>query len=100
MVDLSEELLALMMLPRCKCGAMLDLVSKCPAICEPLPLPRPPYIGPLVVGKTHMSKLSQPVLLSHEWMKSSLGHGVLMCRNCFVTILEANAINSLYCDKA
>ena len=33
--------------------------------------------------------------IPHEWIPSTLGHGHLMCKKCFVTILEAQAIGTL-----
>lgn len=45
----------------CKCGAQLGRSGKCPALCEPVPQPAPKYTGPLVVGRTHMSRLAAPV---------------------------------------
>jgi hypothetical protein len=34
----------------------------------------------------------------HDWVKSMLGHGDTMCRRCFVTNLEATAINMTKCS--
>lgn len=35
--------------------------------------------------------------MEHDWIKSTLGHGMLMCKNCLVTILEASAIGQFKC---
>jgi hypothetical protein len=43
------------------CGEQLGRNGKCPALCEPLPLPQPKYTGPLVVGSTHIGRLAAPV---------------------------------------
>lgn len=34
-------------------------------------------------------------VLLHEWVKSTLGHGYLMCRRCSMTDLEAAALGRL-----
>lgn len=36
--------------------------------------------------------------MQHDWVKSNLGHGNQMCRRCFVTDLEAEAIGMVECD--
>ena len=36
--------------------------------------------------------------MQHDWIKSTLGHGDLMCRRCFVTNLEAAAIGMAECE--
>ena len=36
--------------------------------------------------------------MKHDWIKSTLGHGDLMCRRCWVTNLEAAAIGMVECD--
>lgn len=36
--------------------------------------------------------------MQHDWIKSTLGHGDLMCRRCFVTSLEAAAIGMTECE--
>jgi hypothetical protein len=43
---------------RCKCGALLDVRGKCPALCEPLPLPQPSYEGPTIIGLTHIGRMA------------------------------------------
>lgn len=43
-----------------KCGAALGRSGKCPALCEPVPTPAPRYTGPLVIGRTHLGRLSRP----------------------------------------
>lgn len=35
--------------------------------------------------------------MDHNWIKSTLGHGILMCRDCKITILEASAIGMFSC---
>lgn len=36
---------------------------------------------------------------THDWVKSTLGHGETMCRNCFITNREAAALGCLeVCD--
>lgn len=47
--------------PTCKCGARLDRRGICPALCEPLEQPQPPYRGPQVVGRTHLGRIARPV---------------------------------------
>lgn len=48
--------------PRCKkCFSPLGRFGLCPALCEPVPQPPPPYYGPKVVGHTHLAKLGAPV---------------------------------------
>lgn len=35
----------------------------------------------------------------HAWVNSTLGHGDMMCRHCFITNREAEAIGTLeLCD--
>lgn len=30
--------------------------------------------------------------MTHHWIKSTLGHGVMMCKNCSITVMEAAAL--------
>jgi len=41
-----------------------------------------------------------PCLMQHTWIKSTLGHGNKMCRDCWISDLEAVAINSTECPGA
>lgn len=45
--------------PFCKCGTRLGRSGKCPALCEPAEQPSPKYIGPAVVGGTHIGNIAR-----------------------------------------
>lgn len=49
-----------------RCGAVVLRADQCPALCIPLPLPRPPYRGPLVIGLSHTGRLGRPVSLEDD----------------------------------
>jgi hypothetical protein len=34
----------------------------------------------------------------HDWVASTLGHGERMCRRCFITNREADALGAFTCD--
>ena len=34
----------------------------------------------------------------HDWIASTLGHGEQMCRRCFITNREADALGAFTCD--
>lgn len=36
--------------------------------------------------------------MRHRWIKSTLGHGNMMCAACAITDLEANAIGKYSCE--
>lgn len=66
----------------CRCGARLGRRGKCPALCEPVPLPQPAYIGPLVVGRTHIGRLAQPIVLHPAIYNDAESRGVDMA--CYI----------------
>lgn len=47
--------------PLCRCGAPLGRSGRCPALCEPVPEPPPPYTGPALIGLSHVGRLAAPV---------------------------------------
>lgn len=52
----------------------------------------------MATGPLHL-KLGHPD--AHEWIPSTLGHGIKMCKNCHITDSEAAAIGALNsCSRA
>lgn len=46
-----------------RCGVPLGRRGKCPALCEPVPSPPPVYVGPAVVGQTHIGRMARADVL-------------------------------------
>ena len=68
---MSEEQIDLLNCPNC--GATYLRAGECPALCSPPPMKPPKYKGPLVVGRTHMSRLAAPVYRPADWAKNEEG---------------------------
>lgn len=50
---------------------------------------------------TDETRQSPTETVSHDWIKSMLGHGETMCRNCFITNREATVLGrSDVCEAA
>ena len=47
-----------------------------------------------------MESAQTKVMKAHSWVPSILGHGNQMCSRCFITDLEALAINEFICTPA